>query len=31
MLGIKSSALMQILKVIETKGKKFEIDYEYVG
>lgn len=31
LINIKSRALMQVLKVVETKGKRFQMDFEYVG
>lgn len=30
LLNINSPLVMQVFKVTETKGKKFQVDYEYV-
>lgn len=31
LINIKSPALMQVLKVVETRGKRFQVDFEYFG
>lgn len=30
LLRIKSPLVMQVLRVTETKGRKFDVEYEYV-